>query len=677
MVSSQGTSVLQRVRKLATAQGARQQSDLQLLQHFIAERDEAAFAVLVRRHGGMVLEVARGVLRHQQDAEDVFQAAFLVLARKAHTIRKQKALSSWLHGVAYRLALKAKSRSDRRRVCEWDGFENRPTSHDGFENRPTSQHREAPAADDLTLRELRLLVHEELYRLPEKYRAPLLLCYWEGKTQDEAADQLGISAGSFKKRLERARNLLGSWLVGRGLVPSAAFLAVLFSENGLRAAASTVLTQSTAQAAVAFAAGKAASAGVSAAAATLAKGAIRAMNLTKWTTSIALMVLVGGLGIGLSLATYQALGGQQADAPGKAVLVRTLQDVKGQAKAKAADKADKDRIVGTWRIAKGRVDGNEMPEEFTALARMTFTKDGKLIFTMINEDKEGKYDLVGPGKLDLAFDTGKEMGLGIYKFDGNDRLTICAAHGTETRPTDYTSEKGESRVVFVLQRAKPGEEKLTAEEIAKFKGAVDKIKEGASRAQSANNLKQIGLAMHNYHDTHNEFPAHAIYDKDGKKPLLSWRVAVLPFIGENDLYNEFKLDEPWDSAHNKKLIEKMPPIYEPVGGGKKGKGQTYYQVFTGPDTPFDGANKITLNGITDGTSNTILAVEAKDPVTWTKPADLTMPKDKDKLPGLGGLFQNGMNALFFDGSVRFISRDVRAESFRKLVTPAGGEIIDD
>ena len=307
MVSSQGTSVLQRVRKLATAQGARQQSDLQLLQHFIAERDEAAFAVLVRRHGGMVLEVARGVLRHQQDAEDVFQAAFLVLARKAHTIRKQKALSSWLHGVAYRLALKAKSRSDRRRVCEWDGFE----------NRPTSQHREAPAADDLTLRELRLLVHEELYRLPEKYRAPLLLCYWEGKTQDEAADQLGISAGSFKKRLERARNLLGSRLVGRGLVPSAAFLAVLFSENGLRAAASTVLTQSTAQAAVAFAAGKAASAGVSAAAATLAKGAIRAMNLTKWTTSIALMVLVGGLGIGLSLATYQALGGQQADAPGK------------------------------------------------------------------------------------------------------------------------------------------------------------------------------------------------------------------------------------------------------------------------------------------------------------------------------------------------------------------------
>jgi RNA polymerase sigma factor (sigma-70 family) len=661
MVNSQGTAVLQRVRNLATAQGARQQSDLQLLQQFIAEHDEAAFAVLVRRHGGMVLEVARGVLRHQQDAEDVFQAAFLVLARKAHTIRKQQALSSWLHGVAYRLALKAKNRSDRRRDRET----------------PTADQIAASAADDLTLRELRVLVHEELYRLPEKYRAPLLLCYWEGKTQDEAANQLGVSPGSFKKCLERARNLLGSRLVGRGLVPSAAFLAVLFCENGLRAAASIALTQSTAQAAVAFAAGKAVSAGASAAAAALAKGAIRAMNLTKWATNIALMVLVGGLGVGLSLVTYEALGGQQPDTSAKAVLVQTLQDVKGQAKAKTSDKADKERIVGTWRITKGRADGKEMPEEFTALARMTFTKDGKLIFTMLTEDKEGKYDLVGPGKLDLSFDTAKEMGLGIYKFDGNDRLTICAAHGTETRPTDYTSEKGDGQAVFVLQRAKPGEEKLTAEEIAKHKGAVEKLKETAARAQSANNLKQLGLAMHNYHDTNNEFPAHAIYDNNGKKPLLSWRVAILPYIGENDLYNEFKLDEPWDSAHNKKLIEKMPSVFEPVAGGKKGKGLTYYQVFTGPDTPFDGANKITLNGITDGTSNTILAVEAKDPVPWTKPADLTMPKDKDKLPGLGGLFQSGMNVLYFDGSVRFMLNDVRAESFRKLVTPAGGEIVDD
>jgi uncharacterized protein (TIGR03067 family)/prepilin-type processing-associated H-X9-DG protein len=402
------------------------------------------------------------------------------------------------------------------------------------------------------------------------------------------------------------------------------------------------------------------------------------MNLTKWATNIALMVLVGGLGIGLSLASYQALGGQQADAPGtKGGLVQVSQEGKGQARAKADEKADKDRIVGTWRIAKGRADGKEMPEEFTALARMTFTKEGKLIFTMLTEDKEGKYDLVGPGKLDLSFDTAKEMGLGIYKFDGNDRLTICAAHGTETRPTDYTSKKGNGQAIFVLQRAKPGEEKLTAEEIAKFKGAVEKLKDAAARAQSANNLKQLGLAMHNYHDTNNEFPAHAIYDNNGKKPLLSWRVAILPYIGENDLYNEFKLDEPWDSAHNKKLIEKMPSIYEPVAGGKKGQGQTYYQVFTGPDTPFDGANKITLNGITDGTSNTILAVEAKDSVTWTKPADLTMPKDKDKLPGLGGLFKSGMNVLFFDGSVRFMPNDVRAESFRKLVTPAGGEVIDD
>ena len=193
---------------------------MQLLQQFIADRDEDAFAALVQRHGAMVLGVTRSVLRHQQDAEDVFQAAFLVLARKAHTIRKQDSLSSWLHGVAYRLALKSKARSGRRRE---------ETGADPFT---------ASTFDDLTMREVRVILHEEMHGLAEKYRAALLLCYWEGKTRDEAAEQLGMSPGAFKKFLERARNLLGSRLVRRGLFPSSALIATMLTDNGVQAGAS-------------------------------------------------------------------------------------------------------------------------------------------------------------------------------------------------------------------------------------------------------------------------------------------------------------------------------------------------------------------------------------------------------------------------------------------------------
>src|SRR5260370_3576959 len=225
----------------------------------------------------------------------------------------------------------------------------------------------------------------------------------------------------------------------------------------------------------------------------------------------------------------------------------------------------------------------------------------------------------------------------IYKFDGDNHLTICVSNDAadSKRPTEFAADKDTGHVLFILNRAKPGEEKPTPQEIAKYQPGADKIREAAARSQSANNTKQIGLAMHNYNDTHNSFPAHAIYSKDGKTPLLSWRVAILPYLEQDALYREFKVDEPWDSPHNKKLISKMPVNYKPGGAGTKEVGKTYYQVVTGPDTVFDGAKKMKLQDIKDGTSNTLMAIEAKDPVVWSKPEDLKMPKDKDKIPAVG------------------------------------------
>lgn len=190
---------------------------------------------------------------------------------------------------------------------------------------------------------------------------------------------------------------------------------------------------------------------------------------------------------------------------------------------------------------------------------------------------------------------------------------------------------------------------------------------------SINNLKQIGLAFYNYHDTYIGLPGN-ITDKDGK-PLLSWRVAILPFVEEVELYKQFKLDEPWDSASNKKLIEKMPKLYTPVRVKAKA-GETFYQTFTGEKALFGGKVKNPkITSITDGTSNTGMVFEAGEAVIWSKPAD--MPFDEKKaLPKLGGLFNGESNVLMCDGSVKRLKKNPDEKELKNLIMPADGNVID-
>jgi uncharacterized protein (TIGR03067 family) len=346
-----------------------------------------------------------------------------------------------------------------------------------------------------------------------------------------------------------------------------------------------------------------------------------------------------------------------------------------------SNKTDHDRIVGAWRIATARGDGNDMPNDLRELARLAFSRDGKAQLTIAGEGKdEGQYKFAGEGQLDLNMGDrhDRELSPCIYKFDGEDRLLLCLNDNPQVakRPTEFSGDRGTGQVLFVLERAKAGEEKPTAEELAKHKDLVDKIREVPLRTQTIDNLSQIGRAIYFYYDVHKHFPLHAIYDAEDKTPLLSWRVAILPYLQQDALYKEFKLDEAWDSPHNRSLISKMPKVFEPVGPAKRDVGQTYYQVFTGPDTVFEGTKKIRFKDIHDGTPHTILVIEAHDPVVWTRPTDLEMPKEMDKMPAIGGLFKDKTHVLFCDAHVEHLTRKVPPDVLRALVTPNGGEKVD-
>jgi hypothetical protein len=202
--------------------------------------------------------------------------------------------------------------------------------------------------------------------------------------------------------------------------------------------------------------------------------------------------------------------------------------------------------------------------------------------------------------------------------------------------------------------------------------AVWKVREAAARVQSQNNLKMMALSFHNHQDQMGRMPPAAIRSPDGR-PLLSWRVAILPYLEQEALYRQFRLDEPWDSPHNKRLLSQMPRVYA-LPGDDPATGMTHYRVFVGPRTPFEDPRGPKITDFTDGTANTFLIVEAADAVPWTKPDELTYTPG-GPLPRLGGRPSAGFNAALADGSVYFVPDDLPPSSIEALITARGGEAV--
>jgi type II secretory pathway pseudopilin PulG len=205
--------------------------------------------------------------------------------------------------------------------------------------------------------------------------------------------------------------------------------------------------------------------------------------------------------------------------------------------------------------------------------------------------------------------------------------------------------------------------------------AAQQTRAAARRSQSMNNSRQMVLAMHNYAAAHGKLPAQASYDKNGK-PLLSWRVHMLPYMEQKALYDQFHLDEPWDSPHNKKLIDKMPMIYQSPSVAPM-NGKTVYLGVAGEGRMF-GPEPKGFGEITDGTSNTVLTVEVNPDhaVNWTQPEDWT-PNERNPMEGLGGVNPGGFIVSFADGSVHFISNNVDPETWKALLTIGGGDVVNN
>jgi RNA polymerase sigma factor (sigma-70 family) len=306
MASGQFSAMLGYLHRFLRPAYRAETSDGKLLERFVATKDEAAFETLVRRHAAMVLGVCRRVLGDAHDVEDAFQATFLVLVRRASAIRKRDSVASWLHGVAYRTALKARGAAARRRECE--------------------RQAEAMATNDPSVdvmwRDIRPILDEELDRLPAKYRAAFVLCYLQGKTNEQAALELGCPKGTVLSRLSRARERLRSRLARRGLTLSAGALTAMQAES-TSAAATAGLVAATVKAGTLILAGSA-TAGISPAVVVLMKGVLASMSFTRLRVTVTLLLCIGVIGgiaylLTNSQATESRAGAERAAArPGRA-----------------------------------------------------------------------------------------------------------------------------------------------------------------------------------------------------------------------------------------------------------------------------------------------------------------------------------------------------------------------
>jgi RNA polymerase sigma factor (sigma-70 family) len=412
----------------AFANSRLEQDDKQLLAGFIERGDEAAFATLVGRHGPLVWRACRHALGHEQDAEDVFQATFMLLARKAGAIRKRDSVGPWLFGVAHRLAMKVVRAAQRRRRHERQALER------------LAQEPSAAAS----LRDVQMILDDEVERLPEKYRVPFVLCCLEGKSQEQATRELGWKKGTFSARLAQARQKLKVRLVKRGLTLSAALCAVAL-DSGVSAALTPALLDSTTKAALSFASRSTGLAGVSSSALLLTREALQAMMLAKIGIALGLLLGMTLVFAGMTVVLFQAETSLDAAAP------TPIQQAQPPTPLSDANKPrfDMDGQLlpagARWRAGSLRLFHGS---QFTAL---TYSPDGKMLAACSYDSIVRLWDTTtgkeirhfqGPegGVTSLAFSPAGD----VLAMAGWGKAKVWPLRGSDQQPHELTGTEGKA-----------------------------------------------------------------------------------------------------------------------------------------------------------------------------------------------------------------------------------------
>src|ERR1043166_120913 len=358
MATSQMGSAIQQLRKAVLEQEA---PDGQLLESFLSRRDGLALEALVRRHGSMIWNVCRRVLRHQQDAEDAFQATFLVFVRKAASIVPREMVGNWLYGVAHQTALKANATAAKRRTRE----------------KQVTEMPEPASAEQEHWTDLQPILDQEISRLPDKYRVVVVLCDLDGKTRAQAAQQLGWPEGTVAGRLARARATLAKRLTQRGIVLSGGSLAAVLTQLAASACVPADVMATTIQTATLVAAGQgAATAAIPAKVAALTEGVVKAMLLSKLKNVAGFLALLGVLAFGGGLLTDHIVAGQQAQVEARAPAIREADD--------------SDDLDGLFAPDRTRPDENGPPKNLTNSIGMKFVWVPRGSFTMGSPKEEEK-----------------------------------------------------------------------------------------------------------------------------------------------------------------------------------------------------------------------------------------------------------------------------------------------
>ncbi len=428
MAATRAASVPQHLDCLRSGRDGFRLTDGELLERFISARDEAAFEDLLQRHGPMVLGVCRRTLRNEADADDAFQATFLVLVRKAASIRPRSMVGNWLYGVAHNTALKARAMSTKRSTKEHE-----------------AAGRTMPLVAGPTWEHLQPVLDQELKALPDKYRSAIILCDLEGKSLKEAARQLGCPLATVATRVTRGRVMLAQRLNRRKVAFSAGALALMLSQNAASAAVPADLVASTTKAA-AVAIGESSTAGsaISAQVAALTAAMLRALLLARLKLTVLMLLFVSAIAVAGAWAA-------QANMPGGAITPRK-------------PRPDNVRLQHTWTLVSVQHAGQEVPKAaFKCFEEWTF--GAVKIDVVPSAIWSGVYKIdAAKVRKEIDFcatnvvrnsDLPPLHGAGIYKLEGS-TLTIClAAPTTESgiRPNEFVSKPGEQMTtLFVLER---------------------------------------------------------------------------------------------------------------------------------------------------------------------------------------------------------------------------------